>query len=49
MVWACTENGRKHDLETRLRGKTRSRWQNEVREDGRIVSGEGLQEKVCKR
>jgi hypothetical protein len=31
---------------TRLRGRPRNRWQDEVREDGRIVSGEGLQEKV---
>jgi hypothetical protein len=26
---------------TRLRGRPRNRWQDEVREDGRIVSGEG--------
>ena len=25
---------------TRLRGRPRSRWQDEVREDGRIVGGE---------
>jgi hypothetical protein len=31
---------------TRLRGRPRNRWQDEVREDGRIVSGEGWQEKV---
>ena len=31
---------------TRLGGRPRNRWQDEVREDGRIVSGEGLQEKV---
>jgi hypothetical protein len=31
---------------TRLRGRSRSRWQDEVREDGRIVGGEGWQEKV---
>jgi len=30
-------------------GKTRNRWQNEVREDGRIVGGEGWQEKVHNR
>jgi len=28
-----------------LRGRPRNRWQNEVREDGRIVGGEGWQEK----
>jgi len=29
----------------RLRGRPRNRWQNGVREDGRIVGGEGWQEK----
>jgi len=33
----------------RLRGRPRNRWQNEVREDGRIVGGEGWQEKVPNR
>jgi hypothetical protein len=27
------------NLETRLRGRLRNRWQDEAREDGRIVSG----------
>jgi len=31
---------------TRLRGRPRNGWQDEVREDGRIVGGEGRQEKV---
>ena len=31
---------------TRLRGRPRNRWQDEVREDGRIVGGEAWQEKV---
>jgi hypothetical protein len=31
---------------TILRGRPRNRWQDEVREDGRIVGGEGWQEKV---
>ena len=31
---------------TRLRGRPRNRWQDEVREDGRIVAGEGGKEKV---
>jgi hypothetical protein len=34
---------------TRLRGRPRNRWQDEVREDGRIAGGEGWQEKVCNR
>jgi hypothetical protein len=37
------------NLETRLRGRPRNRWQDEVREDGRIVGGEGWQEKVYNR
>jgi hypothetical protein len=32
---------------TRLRGGPRNRWQDEVREDGRMVGGEEWQEKVC--
>jgi hypothetical protein len=31
---------------TRLRGRPRNRWQDKVRGDGRIVGGEGWQEKV---
>jgi hypothetical protein len=31
---------------TRLRGRPRNRWQDEVREDRRIAGGEGWQEKV---
>ena len=34
---------------TRLRGRLRNRWQDDVREDGRLVGGEGWQEKVHKR
>jgi hypothetical protein len=34
---------------TRLRGRPRNRWQKEVREDGRIVGGEGWQENVYNR
>jgi len=33
----------------RLRGGPRNRWQDEVREDGRTVAGEGWQEKVHNR
>jgi hypothetical protein len=31
---------------TRPRGRPRNRWQDEVREDGRLVGGEMWQEKV---
>ena len=34
---------------TRLRGRPRNRWQDEVREDGRIFGGEDWQEKVHNR
>jgi hypothetical protein len=35
------------NLETiRPRGRPRNKWQNEVREDGKIVGGEEWQEKV---
>jgi hypothetical protein len=33
----------------RLRGRPRNRWQDEVRENGRIVGGKGWQEKVRNR
>jgi hypothetical protein len=34
---------------TRPRGRPRNRWQDEVREDGRIVGGEEWKEKVYDR
>jgi hypothetical protein len=34
---------------TRLRGRPRNRWQDVGTEDGRIVGGEGWQEKVHNR
>ena len=34
---------------TRLRGRPRNRWQDEVREDGRIVGGKWWQGKVYNR
>jgi hypothetical protein len=34
---------------TRPRGRQRNRWQDDVREDGRIVGGEEWQEKVYNR
>ena len=34
---------------TRLRGRPRNRWQNEMRDDGRLVGGKGWQERVYNR
>jgi len=34
---------------TRLRGRPKNRWQDEVREDGRTVGGDGWQENVYNR
>jgi hypothetical protein len=34
---------------TRLRGRPRRKWQDEVRENGRIAGGEGYQEKIHNR
>jgi hypothetical protein len=34
---------------TRLRGRPRNRWQDEVREDGRLVGGKGWKERVHNR
>jgi len=34
---------------TRLRGSPRNRWQDEVREDGRLIGGRGWKEKVYNR
>jgi hypothetical protein len=34
---------------TRLRSRPRNRWQDEVREEGRVVGGEEWQEKVYNR
>ena len=59
MVWACTVQGMEENripkrvlymnFGTRLRGRPRNRWQDEVREVGRRVGGEGWQEKVHNR
>jgi hypothetical protein len=58
LFWACTENGRKQNsprktlymnLETRLRGRPRNRWQDEVREDGRLVGEERVEKRVYNR
>jgi len=37
------------NMGTRLRGRPRNRWQDEVREYGKIIGGEGWQEKVHNR
>ena len=56
LVWACTENRREWNSQkvlymnleaTRLRGRPRSRWQDEVREDGKTswwkrMEGKGI-------
>ena len=34
---------------TRLRGRPRNRWQDEVRNDGRLVGGVGWRERVHNR
>jgi len=34
---------------TRLTGRPRNRWQDEVREDGRLVGGRGWKERVYNR
>jgi hypothetical protein len=34
---------------TRLRGRPRNRWQDEVREDGILVGGKGWKERVYNR
>jgi hypothetical protein len=34
---------------TRLRGRPRNRWQDEVKEDGRLVGGKGWKERVYNR
>jgi hypothetical protein len=58
VVWTGAGIGRKQftqrvlymNLEaTRLRGRPRNRWQDEVREGGRIDGGERWQEKVYNR
>ena len=54
LVWACTENRRKQNSQknlgtTTMRGRSRNRWQDEVKEDGRIDGVEGWQEKVHNR
>jgi len=38
------------NLETmRLRGRSKKRWQDEVREDGRLVGGKGWKERMYNR
>jgi len=34
---------------TRLRGRPRNRWQDEAREDGRLVGGKGWKERLYNR
>ncbi len=37
------------NFETRLRGRPRNRWQDEVKKDGRLVGGTGWRERVHNR
>jgi hypothetical protein len=54
LVWACTEKENRiakrvlymNLVTTRLRGRPRYRWPDEVRKDAGIVDGESWQEKV---
>jgi hypothetical protein len=34
---------------SRLRGRPRNRWQDDVKEDGRLVGGKGLKERMYNR
>jgi hypothetical protein len=34
---------------TRLRGRSKKRWQDDVREDGRLVGGKGWKERAYNR
>jgi hypothetical protein len=59
LVWTCTERIEENRIpksilymnleSTRPRGRPRNRWQDEVKEDGRIVGGAEWQEKVYNR
>jgi hypothetical protein len=59
LIWTCTENGKKNGIpkrvlymnleSTRPRGRLRYRWQDEVRDNGRVVGGEDCQEKLYHR
>jgi len=58
LVWACTENGENRIPKkvlymklkaTRLRGRPRNRWQDEVREDGTLAGRKGWKERVYNR
>jgi hypothetical protein len=49
--WKKTEFPKNYymNLGTRSRGRSRNRWQDEVREDGKIDGGEGWHKKVHNR
>jgi hypothetical protein len=48
--WKKIELPKYMNMETaRLRSRLRNRWQDEVREDGRLVGGKGWKERVCNR
>jgi len=47
--WKKIEFLKSMNFGTRLRGRTRNRWQDEVREDGRLVGGKGWKERIYNR
>ena len=47
--WKKTEFPKEYSGTTRLRGRPTNRWQDDMREDGRIFGGEWWQEKVDNR
>ena len=57
-VWACTENRRKQKFQKNIvyefgnnkaEGRPRNIWQDEVRDDGRLVGRKGWKEMVYNR
>jgi hypothetical protein len=47
--WKKTELQKKSIIKTRLRGRPRNRWQDERREDGRLVGGKGRKQRIYNR
>jgi hypothetical protein len=53
LVWACTEIGRKNNSPKNIiyefGNSEAERWNDEAREDGRLVGGKGWKERVYSR